>query len=168
LTVRESVTYVPSTGGILARRSFVRAAAEARMAGRRAFRDVSSFEPHRRGGLTILGEWSVWLYALLLLAVSGTASRDATLHPFSSTEGLSASVHATPLGSAQAGAARASAQDWSGPRATAGSALRATQLPTHDLLLRTRRFSPPLGAPDVVDLSLGFLTDHSLAPPHLG
>jgi hypothetical protein len=112
-------------------------------------------------------EWSLWLYTALLFVGSGPTSTERGVHRLRSTDGLAAAIQTTPVAHAHVAMARA-VRGWNGVRVSAGSALPAPRVPPHGPAPFTAMPTGFVTAPDIARISLGFLADHSLAPPHLG
>jgi hypothetical protein len=126
---------------------------------------VCSWRDHRAP--TKVLELSFWLYAALLLCASGSGRTETHLQALRSTEGVPSSLHAAPPGSDAAGLVRP-ASTWSGVRAPIGSALPSEASWSGVPQSRSVRMPAPLQTPDVTRFALGFLSDHSLAPPPIG
>jgi hypothetical protein len=123
---------------------------------------VCSWRDHR-APMKVL-EFSFWLYAALLLCASGPARTDTSFQALRSTERVPSSLHAAPPGSDAAGVVPP-APTSSGVRAPIGSALPSEASWGGIPQSRSVRAPAPFYAPDVTRIALGFLADHSLAPP---
>ncbi|MGE0160570.1 MAG: hypothetical protein AB7T31_14255 [Gemmatimonadales bacterium] len=113
-------------------------------------------------------EGSLWLYVALAILGFGRGTTAEDVHPFHSTEGLAAAVHAAPLSSAEFGAVRATPPGWTGARLPIDAAWLGVRWALQTPSWGGEGATHHVGNFDVVGIPLGFLAERSLAPPHLG